>query len=73
MSSSELLTPAMLDVVLPTLGFSLILNVILLLALLFKSFHRNLLQRLHVYWLGLVMFWRADKKKYPYSDSLSGD
>ncbi|MBX3001738.1 MAG: hypothetical protein KF893_24655 [Caldilineaceae bacterium] len=62
MQPSQMLTPQMVDLILPTLGFSLILNVFLLVALLFRSIRRWTSFLLQTYWIGLQML-RQDRRQ----------
>lgn len=59
MDASQLLTPTMLELILPMLGWSILLNFVLLFALLFRSFHQTLVQQLQTYWLGIALAWRT--------------
>ncbi len=61
MQPYQLLTPQMIELLLPTLGFSLILNVLLISAILFRSIRRWVLNALHTYWIGLQMIRRTNK------------
>lgn len=61
MQPYQLLTPQMVDLLLPTLGFSLILNVLLIGAILFGGVRRWVFARLYLYWLGLQMIRRGSK------------
>jgi hypothetical protein len=61
MSYEELLTPEVLELILPTLGFSILLNFILLGALLFGSIRQWIVVQLHTYWIGLQMTRRKNK------------
>lgn len=61
MQTYQLLTPQMIEVLLPTLGFSLILNILLLGVILFRGVRRWAFARLHTYWLGLQLIRRANQ------------
>lgn len=61
MNYSELLTPELLEIVLPTLGFSIILNFLLLAALLFGTLRRWLFGQVYSYWLALRMTVRSNQ------------
>ena len=52
MQNTQLLTPEALEIVLPTLGFSLLLNLVLICALFFGPVRRWLIGQLYVYWIG---------------------
>jgi hypothetical protein len=57
----QLLTPQMVELLLPTLGVSLILNFLLVGALIFRSIRRWVFTHLYTYWLGFQMMWRANE------------
>ncbi len=59
MNYSELMTPQMLEILLPTLGFSLMLNFLLLTALLFRSIRGWLFGQFYTYWMALRMTARS--------------
>lgn len=52
------MTPEMLDVILPMLGFSIVLNFLLLLMLLFRPLARLVGRFLSTYWIGLMLVVR---------------
>ncbi len=62
MNASELLTPSMVELVLPLLGFSILLNFVLILALMVRSFHRQIVQQLYLIWLGIALLWQTNKQ-----------
>ncbi len=55
MNYAELLTPQMLDLVLPTLGMSILINFLLLSALFFRGLRGWLSSQLYVFWVALRM------------------
>jgi hypothetical protein len=61
-SPVEMLTPEMLEVILPTLGFSIILNVVLIAALLIRSFYQHLLDQLQNAWIGVRLMLGERRK-----------
>jgi hypothetical protein len=61
MQPYQLLTPQMVEVLLPTLGFSLILNVLLIGAIVFRGVRRWAFTTLSTYWIGLQMIRRTNK------------
>ena len=60
MDYSELVTPQMLAILLPTLGFSIVMNVLLLAALFFRSLRGWLFGQVYTYWLSLRMTARSN-------------
>lgn len=53
-----MLTPEMLEVILPTLGFSIVLNILLATMLIFRPVARRFKRVLSTYWLGVLLLIR---------------
>lgn len=52
------LTSEMIELILPMLGFSIVLNVVLLLMLLMRPVYRRITNALYAYWLGMRLLRR---------------
>ena len=53
-----MLTPEMIEVLMPTLGFSLMLNFLLIAMLLFRPLARYVTRIVTAYWLGIQLMIR---------------
>lgn len=53
-----MLTPEMLEVILPMLGFSIVLNILLAVMLIFRPVARKFKSALSAYWLGVLLVIR---------------
>jgi hypothetical protein len=53
-----MITPEMLGVILPMLGFSILLNFLLFAALLFRPLSRSIGRFIATYWLGVQLMIR---------------
>lgn len=61
MNYAELVTPQMLEILLPTLGLSIVLNFLLLAALFFRTLRGWLFGQLYTFWLALRMTVRSNQ------------
>lgn len=61
MDYATLITPEMLELILPLLGFSILMNFVLLAALIFRSLQNALMNRLQLFWIGILLAVGAKK------------
>lgn len=57
------MTPDMVELVLPMLGFSILLNFLFLGMLLFRPLYRSIINKLEPYWIGLQLLREGDDSR----------